>query len=54
MRLAASQDFFGADNYNATKRLSGSNQNGISPAVSVLYKPTAAITTYATYASSLQ
>ena len=54
VRLAASQDFFGADNYNATKRLSGSNQNGISPAVSVLYKPTAAITTYATYASSLQ
>ena len=54
LRLAASQDWIGADNNSATARTSGSNKNGISPSVSVLYKPQARMTAYATFASSLQ
>jgi iron complex outermembrane receptor protein len=55
VRLAASQDWIGVDNYkSATDRVSGSNKNGISPSVSVMYKPTAGSTAYATFASSLQ
>ncbi len=55
VRLAGSQDYFGADN-NAVggKRTGGSNRNGISPSASVLYKPTTWSTAYATFASSLQ
>ena len=53
VRLAASQDWIGVDNNGATGA-SGSNKNGISPSVSVLYKPEADMTVYATYASSLQ
>jgi iron complex outermembrane receptor protein len=54
VRLAASQDWIGVDNYTATARTGGSNKEGISPSASVMYKPTAGITAYATYASSLQ
>jgi iron complex outermembrane recepter protein len=54
VRLAAGQDWIGVDNNNATTRVSGSNKNGISPSVSVMYKPTAGTTAYATYASSLE
>ena len=43
------------DNYNSSNVwTSGSNKNGISPSASIMYKPTAATTAYATYASSLQ
>jgi iron complex outermembrane recepter protein len=55
VRLSASQDWIGVDNYTfATNRVSGSNKNGISPSVSVMYKPTQGTTAYATYASSLE
>jgi iron complex outermembrane recepter protein len=55
IRLAASQDWIGVDNNNSSNvRTSGSNKNGISPSASVMYKPTASTTAYATYASSLQ
>lgn len=58
LRLAASQDWIGVDNNsfknNATTWTSGSNKNGVSPSASVMYKPTAAMTAYATFASSLQ
>ncbi|HWZ50511.1 MAG TPA: TonB-dependent receptor [Granulicella sp.] len=55
VRLAASQDWIGVDNNNAAGvRTSGSNKNGISPSVSVMYKPEDGMTIYATYASSLQ
>jgi iron complex outermembrane recepter protein len=54
VRLSASQDWIGVDNNTATARTSGSNKNGISPSISVMYKPTVSTTAYATYASSLQ
>jgi iron complex outermembrane receptor protein len=55
VRLAASQDWIGVDNYNASRtRTGGSNKNGISPSASVMFKPAAGMTAYATYASSLQ
>ncbi|WP_446743140.1 TonB-dependent receptor domain-containing protein [Silvibacterium acidisoli] len=60
LRLAASQDWIGADNYTLnTKTLvpawsSGSNKNGISPSASLMYKPKSWMTAYATFASSLQ
>jgi iron complex outermembrane recepter protein len=58
LRLAASQDWIGVDNNslvnNSLSRTSGSNKNGISPSVSLMYKPAASMTVYATYASSLQ
>jgi iron complex outermembrane receptor protein len=55
VRLAASQDWFGVDNNAAHDvRTSGSNKQGVSPSVSVLYKPAEWATAYATYASSLE
>jgi iron complex outermembrane receptor protein len=55
VRLSASQDWIGVDNYNSSSvRTGGSNKDGISPSVSVMYKPTGSMTAYATYASSLQ
>ena len=54
VRVAASQDFIGVDNYSTTARTSGSNKQGISPSASILYKPNVWSTAYATYASSLQ
>ncbi|MDE1156244.1 MAG: TonB-dependent receptor [Acidobacteriaceae bacterium] len=55
VRLAASQDWIGVDNYSSvTTRSGGSNKDGISPSVSVMFKPKDWMTAYATYASSLQ
>jgi iron complex outermembrane receptor protein len=54
VRLAASQDWIGDDNNSATARTGGTNKNGISPSASVMYKPSATMTIYGTYASSLQ
>jgi iron complex outermembrane receptor protein len=55
VRLAASQDWFGVDNNSASHaRTGGSNKQGVSPSVSVLYKPAEWATAYATYAGSLQ
>ncbi len=60
VRLAASQDWIGVDNYglNATTlahaRTTGSDKNGISPSASVIYKPKTWMTAYGTFASSLQ
>ncbi len=60
VRLSASQDWIGVDNYTITAstlaltHASGSNKNGISPSASVLYKPLNWITAYGTFASSLQ
>ena len=60
VRLSASQDWIGVDNYSlntttlAQTRTTGSNKNGISPSASVLYKPRNWMTFYGTYASSLQ
>jgi iron complex outermembrane receptor protein len=54
-RLTASQDWIWTDNYNnAGVRVSGYRTNGISPLESVMYKPVANVTIYATYGSSLQ
>ncbi len=60
VRLSASQDWIGVDNYTiststlALTHASGSNKNGISPSASVLYKPLNWMTAYSTFASSLQ
>jgi iron complex outermembrane recepter protein len=54
VRLSASQDWIGVDNNSATARTGGSNKNGISPSVSVMYKPSLGTTAYATFASSLE
>ncbi|MFC6646558.1 TonB-dependent receptor domain-containing protein [Granulicella cerasi] len=60
IRVAASQDWIGADNYTWTAatrtnaRTSGSNKQGISPSASVLYKFGSTLTAYGTFASSLQ
>jgi iron complex outermembrane receptor protein len=55
VRVAASQDWIGVDNNNAsTARVSGSNKQGVSPSASVLFKPAESTTFYATYASSLE
>jgi iron complex outermembrane receptor protein len=54
-RLAASQDWFHVDNYNAkAKPLPEYSDSGLSPTASLMYKPVANLTTYVTYASSLQ
>jgi len=54
-RLTLSQDWIWTDNYNnAGVRTSGYRTNGIGPLESVMYKPAANMTIYATYGSSLQ
>jgi iron complex outermembrane recepter protein len=54
-RLTLSQDWIWTDNYNnAGVRTSGYRANGLSPLESVMYKPAANMTIYATYGSSLQ
>ena len=54
-RLAVSQDWFHVDNYNAkAKVLPGYSDRGLSPTASLIYKPASNVTTYVTYASSLQ
>ena len=54
-RLAVSQDWFHVDNYNAkAKVLPEYSDSGLSPTASLIYKPAGNVTTYVTYASSLQ
>jgi iron complex outermembrane receptor protein len=54
-RVAISQDWIWTDNYNNTgTRTGGYKANGISPLVSLMYKPAARMTIYGTVGSSLQ
>jgi iron complex outermembrane receptor protein len=54
-RLAVSQDWFHVDNYSAKAVvLPGYASHGSSPTGSILFKPASNMTTYFTYASSLQ
>ncbi|HYL02880.1 MAG TPA: TonB-dependent receptor [Steroidobacteraceae bacterium] len=54
-RLGISQDWFRVNNYNARSlELPGYTNRGASPAASLIFKPVAEVTTYFTYASSLQ
>jgi iron complex outermembrane receptor protein len=54
-RVAASQDWIRADNYNnGGVRTGGSRANGLSPIGSLLYKPSPRMTVYGSYGSSLQ
>jgi iron complex outermembrane recepter protein len=54
-RIALSQDWIWTDNYNnAGVRTSGYKDNGLSPLVSLLFKPTTRMTLYGTYGDSLQ
>jgi iron complex outermembrane recepter protein len=54
-RLGASQDWFSTDNYNTHRaRTSEYSEHGLSPTASLMYKPAADMTTYFTWASSLQ
>jgi iron complex outermembrane receptor protein len=54
-RVGVSQDWFHVDNQNAKAvSLPGYSDHGLSPAGSVLFKPLGSMTTYLTYASSLQ
>ena len=53
--LAGSQSWLGSRNYGKTgQQTSGSNNQGLSGAASLLFKPRANMTTYLTYADSLQ
>jgi iron complex outermembrane recepter protein len=55
VRVAASQDWISADTYNNTGTLTSSYRtNGVSPTVSLIFKPADRMTLYGTYASSLQ
>ncbi len=54
-RIAVSQDWFHTNNFNAQgAQLTEYRENGMSPTGSILFKPAANMTTYMTYASSLQ
>jgi iron complex outermembrane receptor protein len=54
-RLAVSQDSFHVVNFNATgASLPGYADNGLSPTASLIFKPRPNMSTYLTYASSLQ
>jgi iron complex outermembrane recepter protein len=55
LRIAASQDWIRADNYNNRGvRTVGYRANGVSPSGSLLYKPVANMTVYGSFGSSLQ
>jgi len=54
-RVGVSQDWFHTDNYNNKSVLTTEYANhGVSPTGSLMFKPAANMTTYITYASSLQ
>ena len=54
-RVGVSQDWFHVDNYNAKAvQTSEYSNQGLSPNGSIMFKPLANMTTYFTYASSLQ
>jgi len=55
LRVGVSQDWFHTDNYNTKGALTTEYANhGLSPTGSLMFKPAANMTTYFTYASSLQ
>ncbi|HTM04072.1 MAG TPA: TonB-dependent receptor [Vicinamibacterales bacterium] len=55
VRAAISQDWIWTDNFNSTgTRTGGYKANGVSPLVSLLYKPAARMTIYGTWGNSLQ
>ena len=55
VRFGVSQDWFHTDNYNAKSVLTTEYaDHGLSPTGSLMFKPAANMTTYLTYASSLQ
>ena len=55
LRASVSQDWIWTDNYNNSRvRVSGYETDGVSPLVSVMYKPQPRMTLYATVGSSLQ
>ena len=55
MRASVSQDWIWTDNYNnASVRTGGYKDDGVSPLISVIYKPKPRMTMYATWGSSLQ
>jgi iron complex outermembrane receptor protein len=55
LKLALSQDWMQTQNYGKTGVATTSyNKNGLSPMPSLIYKPRENVTTYLTYASSLQ
>jgi iron complex outermembrane recepter protein len=55
IRVALSQDWIWTDNYNNSRvRTGGYDADGVSPLVSVMYKPRPGMTLYATVGSSLQ
>src|SRR5579872_1253670 len=54
-RLGASQDWFSTDNYSTSRvRTTEYSDHGLSPTGSLMFKPRADMTTYFTYARSLQ
>jgi iron complex outermembrane recepter protein len=54
-RIAISQDWIWTHNYAASgARTGGYRDNGLSPLVSLMFKPTSRMTLYGTYGSSLQ
>jgi iron complex outermembrane recepter protein len=54
-RIGVSQDWFHIDNYNAKgATLPEYSDSGLSPSASLMFKPAGNMTTYLTYASSLQ
>ena len=54
-RLAVSQDWFRAKNYNAKgNQVSEYSDDGVSPSASIIFNPAPRMTTYFTYASALQ
>jgi iron complex outermembrane receptor protein len=55
VKLAVSQDWMGTRNFAKTGALTTTyNRDGLSPMPSIMYKPQDNVTTYLTYASSLQ
>ena len=55
VRAAVSQDWIWTDNFNnSSVRTGGYSTNGLSPLLSVMYKPQPRMTMYATWGSSLQ
>src|SRR4030095_10647057 len=55
LRASVSQDWIWTDNYNNSRvRVSGYETDGVSPLISVMYKPQPRMTLYATVGSSLQ
>jgi iron complex outermembrane receptor protein len=54
-RVGVSQDWFHTDNFNVSgARTSRYSESGASPTASVIFKPAASMSTYVTYARSLQ